>query len=939
MATRQKIPAAPKNSRAHYFHPVLDRLEARVVPAQVMQPASLGAGSLVADLGNGQVGVWADNGAYQTLTPFAGYQGSLSVSTLSRSGFPKPDSIIIGTGPGAEPHVLVVSSDTGNVALSFFAFDPQFLGGVSVSGGVTRLGGNQTSVIVCGAGSGSAPAVSLFDAVTGQSKGAFYAFDPAYQGGVRVGLSMPLGDGTSYLVASSTINSHIVVFNLNQIASPLHSFYAGDPALALTGLYVASADLDNDGFLEVIAGAAQGPGSPGVRVLTLDGQSLKTFDAFASGFQGGSRVAVADINNDGRLDIVAGSGPGALGTINAFQYSDLSLISSRFINDNLAGVAPATNFAGGLLAGVIETPEEFRTALLRGEVREVAPEMIGLFYNSRPPAGRLGKFGRDVAWVGASDTLYDLLVLNQRYPLLRDRLPTGDFTSLNQEVIDALARIVGFPFTDYNTLGGWGLKFVVLRDPPPGLLDQQVPTLDDFFKLINAKRPDPTTMPVLPQAVLDILRQDYRQASLGNISPVEVFSQLSGMTVKRLIHTNVPRSGAYDLVTNPIPNPDTSPDVSDIVTFRIYNEANQAIGPLYSQLPQEPYGSATQSGIDNFFNNFAKTRIEDGSPQALLELAIGLRCVMAMSYDASPLWSSLGLGFADVANPFVGVSSALVDGIDIYAGQEFLVNNIFIPGDAVYLDGKVVIPYDQNPYLTRGFFQLDPQTILLPGLYDATPDNRYYQWNGAMFDTGSMVIFQPGSTSSDTVSAANIPSLPGPFNLHPTSTILVNGVATRLNQLPGLVNSHLPATFATYVSMAGGIDRVDGSPLSDVIVGSTGAGLSPSQLSVFSGRLTVSAGAGDDLVAPGRGGSLLSLGTGADQVVLGQGDLFGQGILLDFKGLTEGDRVLIDSAFTVDPSSWGTNLLKVIDPSTGFHKDLLLTGDSDLVWEQSFVTT
>ena len=60
-------------SHGRPFQPFLDQLEARVVPAQVMQPASLGAGSLVADLGNGQIGVWSDDGAYQAFSPFEGY--------------------------------------------------------------------------------------------------------------------------------------------------------------------------------------------------------------------------------------------------------------------------------------------------------------------------------------------------------------------------------------------------------------------------------------------------------------------------------------------------------------------------------------------------------------------------------------------------------------------------------------------------------------------------------------------------------------------------------------------------------------------------------------------------------------------------------------------------------------------------------------------------
>ena len=125
--------------------------------------------------------------------------------------------------------------------------------------------------------------------------------------------------------------------------------------------------------------------------------------------------------------------------------------------------------------------------------------------------------------------------------------------------------------------------------------------------------------------------------------------------------------------------------------------------------------------------------------------------------------------------------------------------------------------------------------------------------------------------------------------------------------------------------------------MSDVIIGSIGSGLSEAQLRSFSGRLTVNAGAGDDVVSPGRGGSLVSLGAGSDLLVVGQGDLFGQTVLLDFKGQEDGDRVVIDRAFVIDDTSWGTDMLRVTDPANGSFKELLLTGESDLVWQRDFV--
>lgn len=73
---------------------------------------------------------------------------------------------------------------------------------------------------------------------------------------------------------------------------------------------LAVGDVDGDGQEEVLVGA--GPGRlPEVQVYLQDGTLMKTFRAYPEWFYGGVRVATADLDGDGRAEIVTAPGPGA----------------------------------------------------------------------------------------------------------------------------------------------------------------------------------------------------------------------------------------------------------------------------------------------------------------------------------------------------------------------------------------------------------------------------------------------------------------------------------------------------------------------------------------------------------------------------------------------------------------------------------------------------
>jgi len=73
---------------------------------------------------------------------------------------------------------------------------------------------------------------------------------------------------------------------------------------------VATADVDGDGVPDIIAATGQG-GGPRVRVFSgVDGSILKDFFAYETNFRGGVFVAAADVNHDGKADIITGTEQG-----------------------------------------------------------------------------------------------------------------------------------------------------------------------------------------------------------------------------------------------------------------------------------------------------------------------------------------------------------------------------------------------------------------------------------------------------------------------------------------------------------------------------------------------------------------------------------------------------------------------------------------------------
>jgi len=191
--------------------------------------------------------------------PFgSGYFGELNVAFGNVDSSTAGDDIIVGPGPGSSAQIKVFDG-AGSELGSFFAYDTNFIGGVTVATGDVNADGND-------------------DIIVGGSIGL---------SNVRVidGTKLDMVDESSGVIESEAILADFFAFNLS---------YSG-------GINVASGDVNGDGFADVITGTRNGI----AQVRVIDGTALTTFtgtppsdaildDFFAYNplFEGGVQIAL-----------------------------------------------------------------------------------------------------------------------------------------------------------------------------------------------------------------------------------------------------------------------------------------------------------------------------------------------------------------------------------------------------------------------------------------------------------------------------------------------------------------------------------------------------------------------------------------------------------------------------------------------------------------------
>ena len=242
--------------------------------------------------------------------------------------------------------VVQINYNNGS-SFCFYAYSPAYTGGVRVALG--DINGDGIDELITGTGIGGGPHIKVFNLQGGQPVeiASFFAFEPTFMGGVYISTGDINADGLEDIIVGAGAGGgpRVKVFSGNSgyfinAVAPLMDFFAYNPAFT-GGVTVAAGNRDLNPGDEVITGPAVG-GGPNVRSFNAASLMIDNFFAFGANITTGIFVAAGYVDSDATADIIAGTGFGTPSQIAAFFSTGARPTAIPF----------APNFIGGARVGI-----------------------------------------------------------------------------------------------------------------------------------------------------------------------------------------------------------------------------------------------------------------------------------------------------------------------------------------------------------------------------------------------------------------------------------------------------------------------------------------------------------------------------------------------------------------------------------------------------------
>ena len=194
--------------------------------------------------------IYFGDGGESVIMPYgSSWNGSLNFAFGDVNGDGLKE-IIVAPENGGGAWVRVYRPNGELIALPWQAFGPRFKGGANLA--VGDLNGDGFAEVIVGAGQGGGPQVRIFSFDGRLLSAGFFAYDPRLRGGVKVAAGDLDGDGKAEIITGPGIGGPPQIKIFNKKGQVLHSGFFAFDSRGRQGVQPQVADIDGDGRMEIL---------------------------------------------------------------------------------------------------------------------------------------------------------------------------------------------------------------------------------------------------------------------------------------------------------------------------------------------------------------------------------------------------------------------------------------------------------------------------------------------------------------------------------------------------------------------------------------------------------------------------------------------------------------------------------------------------------------